>query len=155
MAAVRVTRIRLADSLQQGVVWFSTYEGMRAAMSIYDEKRTELDWAEKLRAPEGFTVAPEPFSEGSVSAGDDAAVDAAALGTASHETPAAAFPRRRFARRAASSESASASKRVAPARRRASGMARASRRAADPSSRARDETRKRDAETLETLLVVL
>lgn len=116
MAAVRVTRIRLADSLQQGVVWFSTYEGMRAAMSIYDEKRTELDWAEKLRAPEGFTVAPEPFSEGSVSAETDAAVDAAPLGTASHETPAAmelgeaeVSPLRvspgRFARRAAASES--------------------------------------------------
>jgi len=113
MAAVRVTRIRLADSLQQGVVWFSTYEGMRAAMSIYDEKRTELDWAEKLRAPEGFTVAPEPFSEGSVSAETDAAVDAAPLGTASHETPAAMelgeaevrVSPGRFARRAAASES--------------------------------------------------
>ena len=87
-------------------MWFSTYEGMRAAMSIYDEKRTELDWAEKLRAPEGFTVAPEPFSEGSVSAETDAAVDAAALGTASHETPAAVrFSPERFARRAAASES--------------------------------------------------
>ena len=81
MAAVRVTRIRLADSLQQGVVWFSTYEGMRAAMSIYDEKRTELDWAEKLRAPEGFTVAPEPFTEGSAASETDAAVDASPLGT--------------------------------------------------------------------------
>ena len=30
-AALRVTRIRLADSLQQGVVWFATYEAMRAA----------------------------------------------------------------------------------------------------------------------------
>ena len=116
MAAVRVTRIRLADSLQQGVVWFSTYEGMRAAMSIYDEKRTELDWAEKLRAPEGFTVAPEPFSEGSVSAETDAAVDAAPLGTASHETPAefkkmelgeaeVRITPGRFARRGAASES--------------------------------------------------
>jgi hypothetical protein len=105
MAAVRVTRIRLADSLQQGVVWFSTYEGMRAAMSIYDEKRTELDWAEKLRAPEGFTVAPEPFSEGSVSAETDAAVDAASLGTASHETTPVRVSPGRFARRAAASES--------------------------------------------------
>ena len=70
-------------------------------MSIYDEKRTELDWAEKLRAPEGFTVAPEPFSEGSVSAETDAAVDAAPLGTASHETPVRVSPGR-FARRAAS-----------------------------------------------------
>lgn len=81
MAAVRVTRIRLADSLQQGVVWFSTYEGMRAAMSIYDEKKTERVWAEKLRAPEGFTVAPEPFTEGSAASETDAAVDASPLGT--------------------------------------------------------------------------
>lgn len=47
MAAVRVTRIRLADSLQQGVVWFSTYEGMRAAMAIYDIKAADEEKAEE------------------------------------------------------------------------------------------------------------
>ena len=71
--------------------------------------RREADGAglggEAARA-RGFTVAPEPFSEGSVSAETDAAVDAAALGTASHETPAAVrFSPERFARRAAASES--------------------------------------------------
>ena len=148
MAAVRVTRIRLADSLQQGVVWFSTYEGMRAAMSIYDEKRTELDWAEKLRAPEGFTVAPEPFSEGSVSAETDAAVDAAPLGTASHETPVRVSPGR-FARRAASESERALS--VSRRRDGASGMdARLSPRRKLLFARAW-----RDEETLETLLVVL
>ncbi len=39
-AALRVTRIRLADSLQQGVVWFATYEAMRAATAkLEDEDR--------------------------------------------------------------------------------------------------------------------
>ena len=39
-AALRVTRIRLADSLQQGVVWFATYEAMRAATEkLEDEDR--------------------------------------------------------------------------------------------------------------------
>jgi len=109
MAAVRVTRIRLADSLQQGVVWFSTYEGMRAAMSIYDEKRTEQDWAEKLRASEGFTVAPEPFTAGSAASESDAAVYASPLGTSTehaHAESHAALEKEtpvpgRFARRAA------------------------------------------------------
>ena len=54
MAAVRVTKLRLADSLQQGVVWFSTYEGMRAAMAIYDEKAAEVVAAKELAF--GFTV---------------------------------------------------------------------------------------------------
>ena len=123
MAAVRVTRIRLADSLQQGVVWFSTYEGMRAAMSIYDEKRTEQEWAEKLRAPEGFTVAPEPFTEGSAASETDAAVDASPLGASTEhahseghaamgaETPVAEPPGvspGRFARRTAEPASARA-----------------------------------------------
>ena len=39
-AALRVTRVRLADSLQQGVVWFATYEAMRAATAkLEDEDR--------------------------------------------------------------------------------------------------------------------
>lgn len=49
MAAVRVTGIRLADSLQQGVVWFSTYEGMRAAMAIYDKKVAQEAAAEEQK----------------------------------------------------------------------------------------------------------
>ena len=82
MAAVRVTRLRLADSLQQGVVWFSTYEGMRAAMSIYDEKRIEKDWVENLRKPGGFAVAARrraeasEASEASESSESDAGLDA-------------------------------------------------------------------------------
>lgn len=51
MAAVRVTGIRLADSLQQGVVWFSTYEAMRASMAIYDEKVAEEEKEEAAAAP--------------------------------------------------------------------------------------------------------
>ena len=40
-AALRVTRIRLADSLQQGVVWFATYEAMRAATAKMED---ETEW---------------------------------------------------------------------------------------------------------------
>jgi|Transcript_12180 hypothetical protein len=80
LAAMRVTRIRLADSLQQGVVWFSTYEGMRAALSIYDEKKMESEWCAALSNPDGFTVLPEPHSEGSELSEKHAAVDAAVLG---------------------------------------------------------------------------
>ena len=56
-AALRVTKIRLSDSLQQGVVWFSTYEGMRAAMAIYDEKQNvEERKAKKVLDGAPFTV---------------------------------------------------------------------------------------------------
>lgn len=43
-AALRVTRIRLADSLQQGVVWFATYEATRAATAKMED---ETEWKKR------------------------------------------------------------------------------------------------------------
>lgn len=100
MAAFKVTKIRLADSLQQGVVWFSTYEGMRAAMSIYDTKQAGLDWAENLNNPDGFTVAPEEYGKGAEASETNAAVDASvlAVGESGAEQHVLAIPGR-FQRR--------------------------------------------------------
>ena len=109
MAAVRVTKLRLADSLQQGVVWFSTYEGMRAAMAIYDEKAAEVVAAKELAF--GFTVdgADAAVGTGADEAAEmDAAVDgglegvgaAAAAQEEGGEGGSPATPSaRRFARR--------------------------------------------------------
>ena len=70
MAAVRVTGIRLADSLQQGVVWFSTYEGMRAAMAIYDKKvaeeAAEEASAEEKEIPTKLSISVDDLAAGEV-----------------------------------------------------------------------------------------
>lgn len=83
MAAVRVTGIRLADSLQQGVVWFSTYEGMRAAMAIYDKKAAEEAAEEEANAEEKKEI-PTKLS---VSVDDLAAGEVGGSGAASLEAP--------------------------------------------------------------------
>jgi hypothetical protein len=71
MAAVRLTGIRLADSLQQGVVWFSTYEGMRAAMAIYDKKAAEVAVVEEQKEaatiPSRLSVSAANALDGQVS----------------------------------------------------------------------------------------
>ena len=103
-----MTKLRLADSLQQGVVWFSTYEGMRAAMAIYDEKAAEVVAAKELAF--GFTVdgADAAVGTGAEAAEMDAAVDgglegvgaAAAAQEEGGEGGSPATPSaRRFARR--------------------------------------------------------
>ena len=59
-AALRVTRIRLADSLQQGVVWWATYEAMRAATAKLDLDPGPNEDGEKRLTGEEGSVAGVP-----------------------------------------------------------------------------------------------
>jgi len=42
-AALRVTKIRTATSLQQGMVWFSTYEGLRLAINQEEQQKQQAE----------------------------------------------------------------------------------------------------------------
>ena len=101
MQALRVTGIRLADSLQQGVVWFSTYEGMRAAMTIYDNKQQEeKKEAEAAAAAAAAAVIPTKLSVSALEVNEELAAAAGDI-----ERPIMSPGSPRFSRRRSSSSS--------------------------------------------------
>lgn len=107
-AALKLTRVRLADSLQQGVVWFGTYEGMRAAMAHYDKKTAVAAAAVVLKKRR---AARRPYT---ITGGGDVAAGAAqAEGSEAEASPVGSAARSaRFARRPSPSTCASAARRI-------------------------------------------